>query len=89
MSMRPILVMLALLSGCQVSNREVSSERAVEITKEWWAVNSPRVPVNSFTVATADMKDRWIVIYEPSGTGPRVLFDVEKRSGNIVFVTGH
>jgi hypothetical protein len=82
-------VAVVLASACQDGPHGApTSKQAVQITNREFAKDSPQVNLREFTVQTADKGDRWRVVYDVPGgsTGTPVIFDVDKKSGKIVYV---
>jgi hypothetical protein len=85
------LASTVVLSACQTQGkRAATAPQAVEITKSYWAKESPQVDLRRWVNSTRDLGDKWEVIWEVPGgsTGSPVTFDIDKRSGRIVHVEG-
>jgi hypothetical protein len=83
------MCLLALLIAANCHDQPTSAAtaaEAVEVTNRYRAANWPQIRPSDYAVETADLGDRWRVIYyrAEGGTGGISTFEVEKGSARIV-----
>lgn len=86
-----IAAVLAVMGACHRDTPRASHvEEAVAITERFWAEKLPQVDTNHFTTKAEDLGSYWQIIYQlPSGSaGADWIFQVDKRTGKIVYVKG-
>lgn len=78
------------LAGCQQPNNVDTADEAVEIANQFWAEKLPQVDLRPVDIKKTDIGTRWRVIYEPpeGSTGGPWVFEVDKKTGRIVNVSG-
>jgi hypothetical protein len=85
-----IALVLVACHGQGQGPRAATEPQAVEITKRYWAKESPQVDLSRWINSTRDLGDKWEVTWDVPGgsTGSPVTFEIDKRSGRILHVEG-
>jgi hypothetical protein len=91
--MRASVIILALLLAVGCQNRAegtATAEEAIKVTNRFWAEEFPQVNLGDLTSKAVDLNDRWRVTYDPpeGSAGAQWIFEVDKKSGKIVKVSG-
>jgi hypothetical protein len=80
------------LAACNGRPHDATSAKdAIKITNKYWKEQFPQVNLKNLSVRTIDMNDRWKVNYYDASDDrhwPVSVFEVEKKSGEIVKVKG-